>query len=272
MVELGEDHGHDALMGGMEALLPSSAQILSSTKRPAEGSAAAKPNKQAKNAGKGRSANRDKPTSERTEMPERTNLMACLLISLEDTVNMFMQEMEFMMFIQVNGPGSLGETAVKISAEWHQQMQNKDPTGTPLRMIMCTMFFKEMGMRLLKTLAKSEEGNEIRKEFVAQGLMSQDGQGWNYIHEVGNGPGGTRSRQRGAFVSDRSQSSRGTGAGASSATQHDPPILCPHSACEEGYQWKFDGQMQCSAMELDSGHAIAQSSRTSPGAKEAQPQ
>ena len=115
---------------------------------------------------------------------EMNRLMARLLISIEDSLNTVMLEMEFMLFTQVNGQGSLGETAVKISAEWHQHMENKDPSRHPLRMIMFTMFVRELELRMRKTLDATETSNQLRKELMDKGhkgLMSADGQGWNYV-------------------------------------------------------------------------------------------
>lgn len=173
MVELGEDQGHDSLMGVMEALLPSS------TKRPAE-IQGEMPSKQARGKGKGAKKGVEASAKE-AQHSEMNRLMARLLISIEDSLNTVMLEMEFMLFTQVNGQGSLGETAVKISAEWHQQMENKDPSRHPLRMVMFTMFVKELELRMRKTLDATETGNQIRKEFMDKGLMSADGQGWNYM-------------------------------------------------------------------------------------------
>eukprot|EP00439_Symbiodinium_sp_Y106_P081683 s26_g20.t2 len=181
MAEQGEDQTHDSLLAAMELFCPSLA-----LKRPAEkDSKDDQPNKHQRGGkGKGGIKGPRKANANGSREPEYHDLLskvARLMIAHEDTLQTLLLESEFMVFMQAVGPGSLGEMVLKVSTEYHKDQGSQDAERQPLRMLMSTVIFRELGLRLEKAMAETPEGENIRKELIQQELLTPDGQAWHYM-------------------------------------------------------------------------------------------
>ena len=102
---------------------------------------------------------------------------ARLLLHHDDALSAQALETEYMVFMQ-GGKGSMVETMMKISAEWHQKVgDGMANTRSPLRLVMAHCLRKELEVRSGKAL-DMEAGIPLRQELIRTNLLNAAGTHW----------------------------------------------------------------------------------------------